>query len=105
MIPVRMLPHTLTFSRLVDSGDKEEYQQVATAVKAMIQPMDAEHAEQHGMAHDRSFDAWVQPDVDCATGDRAVDQDGNQYQVSGRELLNYGRKQHTALRLSRQLDE
>lgn len=104
MIPNRLLPHRLTFHRLNDA-EPQEYAAVGSAVRAMIQPMDAENAAAHGMAHDRSFDAWVRIDVDCEIGDKAQDQDGRWYQVSGKELLNYGRQQHIALRLSRQLDQ
>lgn len=94
--------NTITTYRLTaTTGIQKAYQVNLTNQGCLIQPVTPEFAQKTGMVFDRTYNCLVPIDTDIEITDRAIDQDGKTYSVTGSLNRNYGYSvQHTTYLLN-----
>jgi len=85
-----LLEHSVTVSRVTASGGvKKSFQQVATGVACLIQPLDPEPVTT-ATAVASDYKVFFGKDADIREGDRLTDTNGRVFSVRGIRLRNYG---------------
>lgn len=91
----RLLTHSVNVKRPTATvGVVKTYQQVATNIDCLIQPLDDVATQGVGMAFGEGFRLFADLAANITDGDELVDQDNNVYFVRGIKAFNYGSFPH-----------
>jgi hypothetical protein len=98
---VDLLSHRVTVKRpTADAGIKKTFQNVATGVPCLIQPLDDVAIQQTASAFGKGFRCYTQPDANIREGDQLIDGDSRLFLVRGMRKRNYGNFPHLEFLLS-----
>lgn len=98
-----LMEHRLTISRMKSgAGIQRIYQSIKINQPCLIQPVTAEYAAKTNQVFGRSYNCFLPIGTDVEISDKAVDQDGKEYRVTGTLKRNYGRNPHLTVWLTEQ---
>jgi hypothetical protein len=90
-----LLNNTVTVKRpTAGAGIQRTYQQVATGVPCMVQPLSEVAEAQTGSAFGKSLRAFFDVDADVKEGDQVIEQTGMKLYVRGIKKYTYGNFPH-----------